>query len=235
MSKAGYEKLQTTLIQLSLRDPDSLKMYTYHDYVGYGVMEMVEICCWISTKPKAIGKSSGLAARSQQCHSCVASACRCTCWSFHLVKGLSIGRNDKFQKQGVDDSEMVGNLCNLVGTMFLTMLATLERHNLLKPDSEIKSLALIMALYIRVVRQLFAVNAFDDLDTRVLAYADKHKIAVRDVPGMRRDVDNLQAKADKVELPEFKVRDTIRGSGGAASKTIRTRLRTCRTMRSSRT
>lgn len=101
---------------------------------------------------------------------------------------------------------MVGNLCDLVGTMFLTMLATLERHNLLKPDSEFKNLALIMALYIKVAQQPFPCDGFNELDTRVLAYANKHKIPVHDVPGKKDSVDGLQDDADKVKLPEFKAR-----------------------------
>lgn len=101
---------------------------------------------------------------------------------------------------------MVENLCNLIGTMFLTMLAKLEHRDLLKPDAEIKNLALIMALYIQVAQQPIPVDAFHDLDTRVLAYATKHKIAVRDVPGMKRLVDDLQEEADGVELPSFKAR-----------------------------
>lgn len=84
------------------------------------------------------------------------------------------------------------------------MLAKLEHRGLLKPDSEMKSLALIMALFIRIAPQPFPVDAFNDVDTRVLAYANKHKIAVRDVPGMRLSVDAIQADADKVELPDFK-------------------------------
>lgn len=42
MSIAGHAKLRTTLIQLSLRDPDSMNMYTYNDHVGYGIMEVIE-------------------------------------------------------------------------------------------------------------------------------------------------------------------------------------------------
>lgn len=100
---------------------------------------------------------------------------------------------------------MAGMLCRLVATMFLTMLATLERYNLLKPDSEIENLAPIMALCILIAQQDVSVDGFEDLDTRVLAYATKYKIALKDVPGMRSRIDDLQPKAE-IELPGFKSR-----------------------------
>lgn len=42
MSNAGHEKLQVTLVQLSLRDADSINMWTRNDQVGYGIMEVIE-------------------------------------------------------------------------------------------------------------------------------------------------------------------------------------------------
>lgn len=101
---------------------------------------------------------------------------------------------------------MVANLGNLVGTMFLTMLATLERRDLLKPDSEVKSLSLVMALYIGIATSSYPVDVFEDLDARVLAYANKHKIPVQDVPGLIKCLDTVQAKAEEIKLPGFKAR-----------------------------
>lgn len=42
MTDAGYKKLGKALIQVLVRDPDFLGMYTYNDHLGYGVMEAVE-------------------------------------------------------------------------------------------------------------------------------------------------------------------------------------------------
>lgn len=88
--------------------------------------------------------------------------------------------------------------------MFLTMLATLERNELLKPDSEVKNLGQIMALYIRYVADImpgFSVES-DDLETHILAYATKHDIELQGLSDMNSDRDEMQAEADKVKTPD---------------------------------
>lgn len=82
--------------------------------------------------------------------------------------------------------------------MFLTMLATLERHDLLKPDSEVKSLGTLMALYIRLTNEDFF--EAKDFDARVFAYAAKHNIQLRGLSGIEDHVESL--KASKVNLPD---------------------------------
>lgn len=85
--------------------------------------------------------------------------------------------------------------------MFLTMLATLERNALLKPDSEVKNLGMIMALYIRLAGDEMP-NYSIDLDPAgdVLAYATKFNIEPLDLSGME-NVDEVKALASKAVLP----------------------------------
>lgn len=42
ITKAGYRKMFTMQILVTLRDPDNFSMYTYNDHAGYGVIEVLE-------------------------------------------------------------------------------------------------------------------------------------------------------------------------------------------------
>lgn len=79
------------------------------------------------------------------------------------------------------------------------MLATLDRNGLLKQDSEVKNLGMIMGLYIRL--GFDDDLGFEDLNTRVLAYATKKNIEIRGLMKLQSRVDGLQAEADKITLP----------------------------------
>lgn len=87
--------------------------------------------------------------------------------------------------------------------MILSMLATLERNGLLKPDSEVKNLGQIMALYIRYVADVFPDVSIEteDLYTLILAYATKHNIELPGLDKMQADREDLQEEADKITLP----------------------------------
>lgn len=49
---------------------------------------------------------------------------------------------------GLEDGQRVCDTLNAVGTAFLAALNNLDREGLLKPDSEIKDLALVMGLFL---------------------------------------------------------------------------------------
>ena len=88
--------------------------------------------------------------------------------------------------------------------MFLTMLATFDRHGQLKPDSEIKSLGVFMALYIRLVEvDDLSFLSLEDLDlaSHILAYANKHSIVLQSAVDMQDIIDQLQPQAEQVKLP----------------------------------
>lgn len=61
-----------------------------------------------------------------------------------------------------DDSERVAATYRLTGRMFLAMLADLERRELLKPDSEVQNLGLVMAMYIRLAAAMRDACDLDD-------------------------------------------------------------------------
>lgn len=86
--------------------------------------------------------------------------------------------------------------------MFLTMLATLERHDLRGPNSEAKNLGQ-MALYIRYVADVFPEFSIETegLDAHILAYATKRNIELQGLSKMLADREEMQAEADEIQLP----------------------------------
>ena len=92
---------------------------------------------------------------------------------------------------------------DVIGVMFTTMLAMLDREGLLKPDSEVKSLGVVMAGFIRFVAEVigpdFGIYA-NGLDKTVLAYAKKHNIDLK-LFGIDQTLENAEVDAEKLELP----------------------------------
>jgi hypothetical protein len=85
--------------------------------------------------------------------------------------------------------------------MFLSMMATLERNDLLKPDSEVKNVGMIMGLLISLRDFAEDFEGFDDLPKYIHAYATKHKIVLLDVPKDSEPEEPVPATG-KGSLPE---------------------------------
>lgn len=83
--------------------------------------------------------------------------------------------------------------------MFLAMMATLERNDLLRPASEIKNLAVVMGLAIRLDAYDEDGGNFEDLPKYLHAYAAKHNLVLRDVPD---DAPEPVPETGKGSLPE---------------------------------
>ncbi|KAH2917618.1 hypothetical protein KXW25_006949 [Aspergillus fumigatus] len=120
----------------------------------------------------------------------------------------------------IDDSSAVYATLVLAGRTFLAMLAQLEHLDLLKPDSEVKNLGFIMALYIKlaatedildledVTDEIKKNNGTDETFTfvrsnfpsHILAYAKKYNIIKLVGP---TDIDEVvEDLEDGAELPE---------------------------------
>ncbi|KAJ6124912.1 hypothetical protein N7471_012229 [Penicillium samsonianum] len=63
--------------------------------------------------------------------------------------------------------------------MFLTMLATLERNDLFKLDSEVKNIGAIIGLFIRFIVDVeeYGID-WDGHDANIKAYAAKHDVTI---------------------------------------------------------
>lgn len=63
---------------------------------------------------------------------------------------------------GVDDGQRVFDYALIVGTTLLAALNTLDRNDLLTPDSEFKDIALVMGLYLKVAQNFGEVLDWSD-------------------------------------------------------------------------
>ncbi|KAF7593617.1 7-dehydrocholesterol reductase [Aspergillus hancockii] len=99
----------------------------------------------------------------------------------------------------IEDGGCVDDTYNLLGAMFLTMLAGLESRGLLGPDSKVKNLGTIMALCLQLTShdEPDVISRFHNFDECILTYARKYNIQVRGPPDIASVVEDLQ----KVDLP----------------------------------
>lgn len=98
-----------------------------------------------------------------------------------------------------DDGETVNAVFIAFGTMFLTMLATLERNGLFKPDSEVKNIGAMIGLFIRFSVD-FKEYGIDQGDhgAKIEAYAAKHDVTIHGLNHPRYE----KSSDETVELPE---------------------------------
>ncbi|KXX80644.1 hypothetical protein MMYC01_203400 [Madurella mycetomatis] len=196
LSAAGKRKFFTQRIHFELRCPDNFGMYTFNDHAGYGMLEIVQNL--ILDFEEAAGN-----------HKEQWAVCEALAFLLHsdITETLT----------HIDDGETVETTFQLVGRMFLAILAKLERANLLGRNSEIQNLGLIMSLFMAVAndhrpyglleksrkeligpakdKKWWQPHAFDN---HILAYARKYDI---DLAG-RDDTERIIAEAnDAVELP----------------------------------
>ncbi|KAJ5532548.1 hypothetical protein N7494_009100 [Penicillium frequentans] len=183
ITNAATWKLRTLNIMISMRDPDAFGMYTYNDHFGYGILEMLQNLILDFEEAKTWKEQ----------------------WAICEGTALFFARGNADPLWMVDDGEGVEAVISLIGTMFVTTLAMLDREGLLKPDSEAKSLGAVMAAFIRVIAEVgpdYGIEA-GSLNAKVLAYAKKHNIELKGLSDIA-DTDNYKKykeDADKLELP----------------------------------
>lgn len=96
--------------------------------------------------------------------------------------------------------------------MFLATLAKLDALDMLKPDSEIKNVGVIMAAYIKFIDDEISNGIseearpakkfrFDQSHLSILAYAKKHGIELRSPSDIDDLVKDLEDELEEVELP----------------------------------
>ncbi|KAG7286693.1 hypothetical protein NEMBOFW57_009004 [Staphylotrichum longicolle] len=196
LSAAGKDKFFTQRIYVSLRSPDNFGMYTFNDHEGYGVLEVLQNL--ILDFEEAAGNYK------EQWAVCEALAFFLSDESSGIVTQI-------------DDGEGVDAIYQLIGRLFMSILAQLEQEKLLAKDSEIKSLGLIMALFMD-----FAVNSRDyglledskteslgpakdkkkwdphAFENQILAYARKYDI---ELVGPSSALDTIDEADADVDLP----------------------------------
>ncbi|KAK2777745.1 hypothetical protein CKAH01_11942 [Colletotrichum kahawae] len=177
--RAGYYKLMNQQPNVQVRDPDFFGMYTYNDHRAYGIIEIIQNLVLDFDEASANWK--------EQWVICEALA--------PFIWYLS---GDDFAM--CDDGDFASLTAKLVGNLFLSMLARLERMGLLKPDSEVRDLGMVMAGFIKFQGAPF-IHVPSNFDSYIAAYAAKYNIKFGGVKGLKSLLDDVQ---EDVNLPTEK-------------------------------
>ncbi|PLB44596.1 hypothetical protein P170DRAFT_367737 [Aspergillus steynii IBT 23096] len=185
---AGRTKSFDLRLCADLRCPDMFDMYTYNDHHGYGIVQVVENLVLDFDEARDNWREQ---------------------WAMCEAAVLFLLGGDADPMTQIDDGERVFDIQTLMARMFLTMLATLEARDLLKPDSEIKNLGVVMAIYMKYINCELN-DGSNDTDPKfkfsqahgnILAYAKKHGIALRGPAGTDELVEELQDEQDEINVP----------------------------------
>ncbi|KAF5863229.1 hypothetical protein ETB97_010457 [Aspergillus alliaceus] len=180
VTRAGLRKLANQHVHADSRNPDLF---------GYGVVEVVQNLVLDFVEASGNWKEQ---------------------WAVCEAMSLFLNGDAIAPMTSVDDGDCANDTFCLIGAMFLTMLAKLESQGLLGPDSEIKNLGMVMALYICTTSDMRQygiaegnddksnkVANFHDADAKISAYAKKYNIQLRGPSDIDSCVDDL----DDVSLP----------------------------------
>ncbi|GAP83729.2 putative ribosomal RNA large subunit methyltransferase H [Rosellinia necatrix] len=137
ISNAGYMKFENQFIQLSLRDPDNFGMYTFNDHAGHGSYEVLQNL-FLDFDEAAKEKRGGW--REQ--------------WAICEAVGLWLSQQDSLMFTQTDSAGEVYTTTELVGRMFLAMLAQLDGEGLVGDATAVQSLGCTMALYMSLAHDL---------------------------------------------------------------------------------
>jgi hypothetical protein len=184
----------------AVRDPDNFDMHVYNDFFGYAVMELVENLLLDFDEADgdwkmqwAICEATGLYFQMDAIPPLV---------GFVSLAPSGILRVDETLTSAIyscEDGETVNAVFIAFATMFLTVLSTLERNDLFKPDSEVKNIGAIMGLFIRFIVDVEECGIdWDDHDAKIRAYAAKHNVKIHGLNHTRYE----ESSGDTVELPE---------------------------------
>ncbi len=142
---AALRKQRDLCAHTKLRDPDCFAMYTYNDHSGYGVLEVMQNIILDFDEARHDKNDKGWQAQ----------------WAVVEAAALFMLTGFAEPMFMVDDSDMVAETMATVGKMVLTMLSTLKEEGLLTPDSEVRNVGLVMALYLKLGAQLRSQSIFD--------------------------------------------------------------------------
>ena len=200
VSRAGWEKYRTQMKQADLRDPSGLDIYTFNDHFGYGMLEVVQN---LLLDFNEAGYRNGRGWREQ--------------WAVTEALVLFLTLGDGLAMTTVDDGEMAEGTAAQIQRLFLTMLATLGREELLVPSSPVRNVGLVMAMYVKLAdtfRKYSLMPAYRETGSRkvfrfckskfdryIAMYAREQGIELRGVKDL--DVPSL----DGVVMPKDSAKD----------------------------
>ncbi|KAL4876672.1 hypothetical protein BJY04DRAFT_140220 [Aspergillus karnatakaensis] len=197
------------MIHTDLRDPINFNMYVFNDFAGYGVLEVLQNL--LVDFDEAIGNWK------ERWAICEALPFY---WKTEACMPLTM----------IDDGDAVAATFGILSHMFVAMLAELETKSLLKPESEVKNLGFVMALYMELADDLREYNCLNEeptkgfnpaqIDAYVLAYAKKYHIKLHGpskMNSLRTLRQHMMRKMKRTELSS-RPKVSIPGSGLALQK-----------------
>ncbi|KAI1745475.1 hypothetical protein F4680DRAFT_402285 [Xylaria scruposa] len=202
ISWAGFRKFSNQFIHVSLRDPDNFSMYTFNDHAAYGALEVLQNLFLDFEEAAKEKRGDGWREQWAVCEAVVH-------WMLHPNTSIM---------SMIDDGDLLHESMQLIGRMFLSMLAQLDDLGLVGDATAVKSLGCTMAMYMVLandLRKADALDADDDdesstgfqpdsFDNAVLSYANKRGVTLRGP----KDIEEIIAEADgDVELPAKKAKD----------------------------
>ncbi|RSL44363.1 hypothetical protein CEP54_014712 [Fusarium duplospermum] len=126
----GRDRLRWWIQEATKRDQDSFGLHYYNDFTWYGALEVVEnaISAFDAAfKPKASYRD----------------------W-WPEVEGLILGLYSTFLEfEPCDDGQRCGKLIELIGYMAVAAMEALKKDGVFKPDSGIRNLGLVLAMFIQ--------------------------------------------------------------------------------------
>ncbi|RYP93357.1 hypothetical protein DL770_000546 [Monosporascus sp. CRB-9-2] len=171
-------------------NPDMFGMYIYNDFHGYGIQELVQNT--LLAFDKEFSKKTRDDARLNEMWSITSS----------LVHWLL--RDELGSWMMMDDGELLSKTISMIGLAFLAMLNELDLAKLLKADSRIKDLGLVMACYLEwsQVSNEYADDESDvDLPETIVAYAKKAGIELENagVYGLKEKLSSIEEEKGEIE------------------------------------
>ncbi|KAI1871409.1 uncharacterized protein JN550_004403 [Neoarthrinium moseri] len=146
--------------------PDFFGMYVYNDFNGYGLQELIENL--LASLDEELKKKSHDDKSLK--HMWAMSAA--------LIHWLLVEQLNPWM--GLDDGERVQETVRLIGLSFLATLNEIDKASLLKKDSTIKDLGLVMSLYLQWSNGLgdYGIDGEENIGWRkdVVAYAKKARV-----------------------------------------------------------
>ncbi|KAK3998164.1 hypothetical protein QBC44DRAFT_376032 [Cladorrhinum sp. PSN332] len=196
LTVAGKRKFFVQNVMCSLRNPDSFGMYTFNDHFAYGVLEVVQNM--VLDYEEAADNW-----REQW------AVCEAMGYFLHSDLGGTMTM--------IDDGDQANVFLLLIGRLFLSMLATLEREKMLAEDSEVINLGHIMTLYMALPNMMHPYGLLEEskkealgpakdkkkwfpheFDRYVLAYARKYDVELTGKP--EKDLEELIEEVEGDEL-----------------------------------
>ncbi|PVH69177.1 hypothetical protein DL98DRAFT_598877 [Cadophora sp. DSE1049] len=160
-------------LQTQKRDQDSLGMFIYNDFTGYGLQEVVQNQLSAFHKGFLSDKPNPFAL-------------------WYMMESLAwwFTSTDTTLWNMIDDSMRVSDTLQIVGLAILSTLNILEQADLLKNDSIIPNIPLILSLFLGFLGDFVNAMSLRDEDqdwpNAITAYAEKHNIEIKGKYGVTK-------------------------------------------------